>query len=653
MKLDRAARLPLARLSWLLALSCPCACGGAPPAPEAPAVQARPPAAIVTPPPLDLGPVGDPPGLVVSARLANPAASLAVVRGWSGLPMPESEEVTELLMGEAVGPLADLDQPIDFALAVTGSGVQVHELSAVSIALKDAERAKASLADRYKLVPADNGVTVLQKRAAKGPHDDEADEDGDDKHRACAIAPAYGPAPVRLVCGWSPKALAELTPWLTRTATRTATSSDVHVDLRVQSLHPTISEEKRLIGTLLSAGLRPRLDLSSARELASTLAEGVVDFALDLDVASLDVLLRDPAATATATLNFSGRTSPLTRLAAAHPDRSAPAPAAFWQLPGDADFAFFERGIDDAELGRGRDLVLHVVDDALGEAGLSGGDRKPIVDALGKIASSAPMMVASGLDTDAAKKALVTEKALHDGSDAAAQEEAERASAEALVGWHVVELDEPAAKLLAAVKELATARDRPPVVAAFRSKDTLLPTLRPAPMPKGAALPAGSQHYVLETSFHPRSSAGKAKASAARKSIAIHVFIAPDGARTWIALGGTELPIASRLAAAMGPAGDKLSARAELMPLKSASVGSGGFVTARGLMRPSAVPGSSIGGVASAIDRLDEMSRLEHGGKVAVPFSLTALSDTQITTSVEVPRAAIEDVVRIIMRHGF
>ena len=54
--------------------------------------------------------------------------------------MPQSEQVTELLTSEAVGPLVDLDQPIDFAVAVTGSGTKMKDLTAVSAAVKDPRR---------------------------------------------------------------------------------------------------------------------------------------------------------------------------------------------------------------------------------------------------------------------------------------------------------------------------------------------------------------------------------------------------------------------------------------------------------------------------------------------------------------------------------
>ena len=45
--------------------------------------------------------------------------------------------------------------------------------------------------------------------------------DDDDGSRSASSRPAYGDAPVRLVCAWGSKTLTDLGPWLTRTSPRT------------------------------------------------------------------------------------------------------------------------------------------------------------------------------------------------------------------------------------------------------------------------------------------------------------------------------------------------------------------------------------------------------------------------------------------------
>jgi hypothetical protein len=664
MSLAAAFRRAAARWLCFVALSC----GGAPAALEAPATQINPAAALRTQPSPDLSAVHDPRALVVSGRLARPSASLAIVRGWSKLPMPQSEEVTELVMGEAAGPLVDLDQPIDFAISVVGSGSHMRDRTAVSVALKDLDHARATLSDRFKLVAGDNGALLIQGLGRPTRRDDDDGEDaaGDDDHRTCELAPAYGAAAMRLVCGWSAKALSELAPWLTRTATRLGATSDLHIDLRMLPLRSSISGQKRLIGSLLASVLGARLEPASARELVSSVGGDFVDFAIDLETATVDVQLAEAGATATATVRLSGATSALARLATAHPDRTATAPAAFWQLPGDADCAFFERGIDDTQLARGRELLLPLVGDWLAEYGLKDADRKPILDALAKMTSSAPIVYGSGLDDDAASKALATERSLRESSDAAGLMEAERVATEALLGWRVIELDEPAARLAEAVKELASAWGKPAVAAAYRAKTkgASPPALHAAPMPKGATLPAGAQHYVLELRPFDSSGSGVASvvsgkpkvAAVATKPVVIHLILVADGARSWVGAGGSDALVASKLAAAIAPAGDKLVDRVELAAMKTASVGAGGFVTARGLSRAAGTFAAMLGGsMGAGAEGFDEVAQLRHRGAVPITFSLTARADPApaVTASVEVSRTAVEDIVKVILRHGF
>ena len=623
----------------------------------------------------NLGAVRDPPGLIVAGRISKLSTTVSTLRDWSKLPLPESDEMSDFFAGGAIGRLIDLDQPIDFAVAIAGSGLRMRPRIAFSAALKDIDRAKATLSERYKLVPGDNGSLVLQDpgRTARS-NEDEQDESSDEedvlpgarqgdrsegRHLPCELSPAYGVATTRLVCGWSAKALSELTPWLTRTQARVTTSSDLHVELRMGPLRTTISGQKRLLGSVLAGGLGGRLDSSGSRQLIASAVGDVVDFALDLDRAVLDLQMKDDMATETLALSFSQVTSSLARIATAHPERSEAAPVAFWQMPGDANFAFFERGIDDTELVRGRELALHAADEALADEGLKDADRKFILEALGKLASSAPVAYASGLDVDAARKALALERSHADLSDPVAFGEAERVSAGALLGWRVITWDEPATKWIAAFKDLAAGLRRPTVVAAYRASghDTPPPALYVAPMPKGATLPSGAQHYVLE--LHPfhsgaRSTApvgtSKPKATIVTgKPVAIHLILVPDGARTWLGVGAGDA-LASKLASAIGQGADKLAGRTDLSPLRAPSLGAAGFVTLVGVLEGAWALSPMMRGKL-----LDEVAALPKAGIVPIAFSTTASVEKpgQVTARLDTPRAAIEEAAAIINAHGF
>jgi len=647
-------------------------CGGNAPPPQAP-VAAPAPAPPPPPPPPDLSAVPDPKTLVLVGRVGKLSTSLATVHGWSKLPMPQSEQITEILTSEAIGAVVDLDQPIDFALSVVGTGARMRPQGAVSAGVKDPDKAKASLSERFKLVPGDNGTTLIKglgRSSHAGGDDDDEDSDGkpdapgggdDDGERSCELAAAYGDAPVRIVCAWSSKALAELGPWLTRTATRAPTTADLHLEVRMDPLRSTINEQKRLAGAIFGGVLGSGIHGQAARDLLGSIGSDLADFASDMDGASLDVTLADAGAQLTTTLKLSGTSSALGRLATGHPERSGPAPAAFWQLPGDTDLAFFERGIDDAQLSRARELVLDALSAALVDDGVKAPDVKAVTAALGKLVTGAPLVYGSGVDLPGIRKALATEKALGPDADPGARADARHVASEAMLGWRVLEVDQSPATVTGAVKDLVAAITRPSLVAAMRAhdKDAVPPAIRSVPMPRGATLPAGSQHWVMELMGQDRHAAppkaGK-KPAPPVKPLLSHFLIVPDGQRTWVGIGGDDVAVATRLAASLATTGDKLAGRAELASFKDGKVGSGGFFTTRAIpeipLQMMIAGGSWPPRLGQALEDLDEMPQK---GMSPLLFSSTAKEGgpPAVTVStITVPRGTIEDVVTTILRHG-
>jgi hypothetical protein len=146
------------------------------------------------------------------------------------------------------------------------------------------------------------------------------------------------------------------------------------------------------------------------------------------------------------------------------------------------------------------------------------------------------------------------------------------------------------------------------------------------------------------------------KPAAPAKPLQIHVFVVPDGARTWIGIGGDEAITAARLAATLGSAGEKLGARADLAALKDARIGSGGFFTARGLPE-TAQQVSLLGnaGAWGASEVFDEAAQMPHQGLSPIVFT-TAIqagaTPATVVARIQVPRDAIEDVVTTVLKHG-
>ncbi len=580
--------------------------------------------------------------------------------------MPQSDRVTELLAGGPLGPLVDLDQPIDLAVAAAGKGMAMSGQVAVSAAVRDPESAKAALAERFKLVPGDNGVLLLRD-IAHAPHPaDGVDEDrsgDDDSRHACELSPAYGSASTRLVCGSDAASLALLGPWLTRTATRAAFASDVHVDVRLEPMKATVREQKRLLSAILGGLLGGHL--GGVMDLGVAVGTDLGDFGLDLDGLSLDLSLADPGATGTVTFKISGVSSALARVMTANASRNGPPPAPFWQMPGDADFAFFDRGFEASDFARGRDLGLRVLTDTLAEDGVKEADRHAIVDAVGNLVSSAPAVYASGLDSDAVRKALAAERAIGDAGDLAQRAEARRAVAEALLGWRIIEADEPAAGPVDALKALASAWARPAVVAAYRAKWKVPPpALRVVPMPapgpsKTTPLP-GAQHFVLDTFLpalapSPAKPGAKAKGAGPAKPLAIHVVAVPDGARAWFGVGGDVTLVVAKLAQALAGSGDNLGANPELASLKDANVGAAGLATASGISETVTQWAALLGSeTLVGAEQFDVSQPLPHLGRTPIAFSLTAKAGqpASAVASLHVSKGTIEDAVVTILRHG-
>ena len=626
-------------------------CGGEAPPPSAPA-PARSAVAPPPAPPVDLSEAPAPSGLVAWGRVARPSALLAAVRDLSKLPTPQSDAVTEVITSEAVGPLVDLDQPIDFAIGVTGSGATMKDLRIVSAGVKDPDRVKAVLSERYKLVPGDNGAVLVQGLGRPKHDDGDADDDGKpepggEAARVCELAPAFGDAPVRLVCAWSPKALSELAPWITRGAPRAPTRADVQLDFRMEPLEAAIRQGKHLVAMVLGSVVADRIGMASARDLLVAVGTDAVDFATDLSGGSLDLTASDTGAQLKVTLQLPETKSAIARLATAHPERQGPAPAAFWQLPADAGSAHFGRGIDDAELARGRDLVLPLLNDALADEGVKPADARPLLDALGKLLPSAGFVYASGMDLAAVRR---TRDAMHAAPDDA---EAKHAFVETALGWGIAEIDEPPARLSSALKAISASLAAPSIAAAYhkKNKDLVPPALKALPPPRGAGLPPGTVHYVLE--IHSRPDEPKPVASGRHdkpappvKPLQLHLFLVPDGPRTWLAAGGEAAVVLSHLAVALGPTGDKLGGRADLAALKDGSIGGGGFVTPASMSLGSGAAAVLMGGAAHG--PVVDLSRMPHQGRSAILVTAAVPAGVKPTTfelRAQVPRDAIEDLV--------
>jgi hypothetical protein len=623
----------------------------------------------------------EPASLVVVARVASVGKALRTLHGWSQLPMPKEDSVTELLMSEAVGPLVDLDKSIDIAVSVVGKGDDMKPLVAFSAALTDLGKAEEALQGHFKLTPDAGGtlhVDGLGRDAKDGDDDDDDDkkpkgdkpkDDENAQHRHCELAPAAGDAPARLVCGISLASIHALGPWLTRTLPRTAPSSDLSIDVRMAALKSTLNEKKSII----RAGLEGALPIRGAglSGIVSASVADLVDLAVDLDTAHVGIALGDDSALATLGVKVGGTTSTFAHVLTGHPERTDVPPAAFWQLPGDADAALFTRGIDPNDIDGPRDAIVDAIVKALSLSNASAADTKALADALRKLITGNPTVFASGIDLNGVRRALADQRKIDRGGYYAAvtpeRLDARRTAAEALIGWRVLGVDADAKGFTSAARDLVAAWGRPAIAKALRTahKEGPLPSIKIAAAPKGGSLPAGTLHLAIETyPFVASSHASdgdekKTKPAPPAKPLVMHLLIVPEGGRTWITMAATEQLAVDKAASVLSGAPDdkKLAKRAGLEALRTAKIGGGGFATQIG-WRDSKFASDALGSrFYGAADFYDGMASEPHQGATPLIYTTTAEAGTGggagATSTLLFPKAAIEDfVASFIQRAG-
>jgi hypothetical protein len=575
-------------------------------------VAAPPPKPAATADAIDVSPVQEPADLVVTAHLTKPSQDVAVVGGWTSLPMPGADDVADIVTDLDVGSLIDLDAPIDVAVAVQGHGQHIKPVFAVALGVR-AGASPGSL-PHVKSSSLGNGIFKLQPRSTPKPDAQDSDDDGDDDDgsKSCQVVPAFGSSATRLICGSSDGAVTALGPYLARTATRATFNSDLHVEARLDPLRSTIEQARMALPMLLN-GLINQPGLAGTHDLLNAAIGDVVDASLDLDRLKIDAMLADPAATAKVTVSFRDTHSLIAHLAVAHPERADAPPATFWHLPGDAKHAFFGRGIDSKDLEHPRDLVVDAISKSLDTQGLAAPDRAAVADDVQQSFAllGSPFVSASGFEPPAAPSDSAKKDDKKKTDKAATREERRENAAKG--AWALWGFEMPIAKVASVGKSYAATLKRPGVAKLLKTampEGVPSPTFNVAPVNAKLGLPKDSVHFTLsvvqasedqgnvaELSGPVGIAGGKgkpAKAPAPKKvkldkPYVLHFYFAPDSGRTWIGFGADENVIASHIKLAMSTSADPntLQTRAGLDDLKNAKVGSGGFITLRGALSPS------------------------------------------------------------------
>ena len=643
------------------------ACGAAPP--PAPVTPAKPlPVAIPEPPP-DVTAVPEPAGLVLVGRVSKADAILKTLGAWTRLPLPGGADLVRSITDDSVADVVDLSQPVDGAIALGGGKRDPKPLIAVSVAVRSFDDAKAKLSSKHKLTPGKNGQLMVEGigRAAvesRGRGKEKGEDDDDDEAETCLLAHASSGA--RLVCG-AREALDALSPYLTRTVPRQTWSSDIHVEVSLAAVREPLGQVRAALPVLARSMLG-----GSSPALAKLVDAGVnelVEFVGDTGRMTLDAQLADSGVQATLKVDYVKAQSFIAQLATSSPQLAGAPPPAFWHLPADTDVAIFGKGSDPKLFVHPKELLGNVFLEATEGAGMPEPERKAVrelvVDRMLGLFTG-PLVYGKGYDAAAVDKALAGRNAAKSG-DVAVKDEAERVLAEQVLGWHLVQVNEPITKVGPILKDWAQLWNRPAFSkwAKQQSSAKMLATMRIAPAPAGVTLPKDAVHLEIvmpraDLEEMPAAPPPAAKRGAAatpvkvkkipRKPLVLHVVAVPDQGGTWLGVGLDAKLLAQKALASLStaPEGPTLAKAAGTEALREAKANGGWFATIRGFLVYTALEHGS---------RTPFSTVASLPGKGSSPVLLTFLSQGPSATAAggsavatfKLPRAAIEDIVKLVM----
>ncbi len=674
MRFHLAARSSLRFLPLPMLLAAPVvvalgtACGGNTPQPTPPI------ASLPTPPKgggdqgpaVDLSAVAIPDSMFIWGRANRPARSLDMLSSWVGQNIQGQGPLREMI-GEKLAHLADLDQPVDFAVYVK-PGMNPRPSFVLSVAVKGTvDSVQPQLADRYTFVKGQNGVVELARKA-KAPRPEDADDDDDDgdydysELGRCALAPAFGSAPARVVCAREGNVRDAAVPFLTRTVTRQSFTADLHAEARQEAFKEFLTKNRGMAGVIGGHVFGRDAEI---KEAVTAFVEDVFDLGLDAQRGVLDVNVDDKTANGDARITLQRKQSAIARALVSHPDKADAPPALFGKLPGDSAMGFYVHGFDATDLAQPKVHATKAIDNLLQKRSeLDAGDRKAFVDAFTHLADlfTAPMVYGRGVDVVAASQAL-------NAWQQKKTDPTKEMNALALTaGWDAIGIEAPIAKVQVPLKEIWAAFNRAHVQTWMKNEaGTGTPPGKFNTAGPIKDLPAGHVHLEL-VDFHddpnfaptpppppPGAKPTGARPPAPKPAILaskLQIVLVPDGDRTWM-LTGMDIPTIVAKAKAILAGTDPLSKRTDLEVLRTAKSNAGGFVSLRGvgMLLPLAWA-TRTPGYALDDDPLFGMTS-SSSGMVAVPFWFseqgpsTDASQGALTLSVRIPRAEVADFLSV------
>ncbi len=526
------------RLSGLVGLLfVGCGGGQAPP----PATPTPAPSAIAKEPveKADLSPVAAPPELFVVGRLARPGLVTDTIGKWAGVPSLRGVVATEL---QGLGRAIVWDAPVEMAIALPKSGKRRGVRSVVSLGVTSTSELVAAARDRG-LSPERYLPEVFAFTGPAGGR--------------CAVGPALGKAPARVVCGERDADLEELFPYATRGLPNEPVGTrDLEIELRVDPLRERFSSE--IAGARLFAGFLVRqIELDSPRfdralaDAAYAVADELVSEVEDTDSLRLGGMLDEKNENFSFELTWKFRSSRsfVGAWVGEVARRPGPPPPAFARLPANSTVAGYSVDTGTDRTAPVRASIAELVDAYL-EYEKVGKKAREHAQRLTKSTAFSSALVTS-------KGNLGTDK----GTDI-----------EHMIGWRLMRFEVPSAELDRIVDDLhGLVADRELYKALSKRFD-----LDPKAQPKaelsrlaGKGVPAGSRALtitiptVLTEGIQKKAS--KRLKLEAKEPVKFVLATAPDGkGATVVVIASDKKDATERLLAFLGEGGERIGSRKEL-----------------------------------------------------------------------------------------
>ncbi|MEZ4442821.1 MAG: hypothetical protein R3B72_27240 [Polyangiaceae bacterium] len=607
----------------------------------------------------DVSPVTAPGELVLHLRWKNPGATLATAAAFAKLPAgfvnqnlrsvvrdALDETIRNTVNAEKMSQVVDLDAPIDLVAVadVSGRGPVPEPMFAWSVGLTSLDAALA--ASNGKPEPMSNGAFRV------GTAEEWASP--------CAVAPAAGKSPARLVCVERKRMLEKLVPYVARNV---ATMPEPERDLRATlDLRPILDKYGRQWSSQVK-GLpilvedfklgNPTFDRALV-EAADALALEAGALIADGDRVVAELGFSGPRGVDAAfEITYAGSQSWLVQTITESASRKGPPPAIFWQLPEESAMATYAHGSDPTRWEPIMKNLATLLEGSLESIKIgTAADRSALADLLRLRSKKAVASVSATGAFDSGKAAPTTMQGMIDS----------------FMGWQLLGIEDDAKEYKGWLNDAVRAYNRPAFQKALKkelgSDAKHLPKVKTVRAPREAGAGALAIEVTVpevEDAMADLLAAGgpvppPTSPTPPKKAKTVdlkgYLLLMADGDRTWIGVAGDLDALAKLMATTKGktPGPGTLDKRTALSRFRTTRHNGATFSSLDGAidsMRPLLAIFATAGAPSSLVQQIEQaLAGLPNKGVTPVVLTgdVEAGAKPKLHIELNVPKETLEDL---------